>query len=92
VLSVFWRRFTTRAAAASMIVGTASSLVLIYFSPTIQVGLLGAETAPFPLRNPGLVSMPLSFLVAVVVSLAAPEPEAERRFEEVAHRAILGER
>ncbi len=92
VLSVFWRRFTTRAAAASMIVGTASSLVLIYFSPTIQMGLLGAESAPFPLRNPGLVSMPLSFIVAIVVALASPEPEAERRFEEVAHRALLGER
>jgi cation/acetate symporter len=91
VLSVFWRRFTTAGAAASMITGTVASLVLIYFSPTIQVGMLGAESAPFPLRNPGLVSMPLSFLVAIVVSLAAPEAEAERRFEEVAHRAIIGE-
>ena len=91
VLSVFWRRFTTNGAAASMITGTVASLVLIYFSPTVQVGLLGAESAPFPLRNPGLVSMPLSFLVAIVVSLAAPEREAERRFEEVSHRAIIGE-
>ena len=90
VLSVFWRRFTTRAAAASMVSGTLASLVLIYLSPTIQVGLLGEASAPFPLRNPGLVSMPLAFIVAVVVSLASPEPEAERRFEEVAHRAILG--
>ena len=92
VLSVFWRRFTTRAAAASMITGTVASLVLIYFSPTIQIGILGAESAPFPLRNPGLVSMPLSFLVAIAVALASPEAEAERRFEEVAHRALLGER
>ena len=91
VLSVFWRRFTTRAAAASMVTGTVASLVLIYFSPTIQIGLLGEASAPFPLRNPGLVSMPLSFLVAIVVALASPEPEAERRFEEVAHRAILGD-
>ena len=50
VLSVFWRRCTTAGAAASMITGTVASLVLIYFSPTIQVGLLGAESAPFPLR------------------------------------------
>ena len=91
VLSVFWRRFTTRAAAASMVTGTLASLVLIYFSPTIQVGILGAASAPFPLRNPGLVSMPLAFAVAVIVALASPEPEAEARFEEVAHRAILGE-
>jgi cation/acetate symporter len=74
-----------------MITGTVASLVLIYFSPTIQVGLLGAAAAPFPLRNPGLVSMPLAFAVAVIVALASPEPEAEARFEEVAHRAILGD-
>src|SRR5690606_5180909 len=91
VLSVFWRRFTTRAAAASMVAGTVSSLVLIYFSPTIQVNLLGNASAPFPLSNPGLISMPLGFLVAFVVALASPEPEAERRYEEVAHRALIGE-
>jgi cation/acetate symporter len=91
VLSVFWRRFTTRAAAASMVTGTVASLVLIYFSPTIQVDLLGQASAPFPLSNPGLVSMPLAFVVAIVVALASPEPEAARRFEEVAHRALLGE-
>src|SRR3970040_1320245 len=37
VLSISWRRFTTRGAQASMLVGTASALVLIYLSPTIQV-------------------------------------------------------
>ena len=90
VLSVFWRRFTTKAAAASMMTGTVASLVLICLSPTIQIGILGEATAPFPLRNPGLVSMPLSFAVAIVVALASPEPEAERRFDEVAQRAIIG--
>jgi cation/acetate symporter len=91
VLSVFWRRFTTRAATASMVTGTLASLVLIYFSPTIQIDVLGEASAPFPLRNPGLISMPLSFVVAIVVALASPEAEAARRFEEVAHRAIMGE-
>ena len=40
VLSMFWRKFTTRAAQMSMLVGTASSLILIYLSPTIQVDVL----------------------------------------------------
>jgi cation/acetate symporter len=92
VLSIFWRRLTTRGAAWSVITGTVASLLLIYFSPTIQVGLLGAASAPFPLRNPALVSMPLAFLVAVVVSLAAPEPEAQRGFDQLAERVLLGER
>jgi cation/acetate symporter len=92
VLSVFWRRLTTRGAAASIVTGTLASLVLIYFSPTIQIGLLGAATAPFPLRNPALVSMPLAFAVAVAVSLAAPEPSSERGFDDLAERVLLGER
>jgi cation/acetate symporter len=83
VLSIFWRKFTTRAAQMSMLAGTFSSLILIYFSPTIQIDILKNTSAWFPLRNPGLVSIPLSFLVAIVVSSMWPEPEAEARFAEV---------
>jgi cation/acetate symporter len=86
VLSMFWRRFTTRAAQMSMLAGTASSLILIYLSPTIQVDILKNAAASFPLRNPGLVSIPLSFAVAIVVATLWPEPEAEARFAEVEHR------
>ena len=86
VLSMFWRGFTTRAAQMSMLVGTASSLGLIYFSPTIQIDVLKNTTALVPLRNPGLISIPLSFAVAVVVARLWPEPEAQARFQEVEQR------
>jgi cation/acetate symporter len=69
-----------------MLVGTCSSLLLIYLSPTIQIDILKNETAWFPLRNPGLVSIPLSFAVACLVAILSPEPEAEARFAEVEHR------
>ena len=91
VLSIFWARFTTRAAQASMLVGTASALVLIYLSPTVYVTLLGHPSAPFPLTNPGLVTIPLSFAVGIVVSLLFPEPEAERRFHALEHRLHVGD-
>ncbi len=90
VLSVFWRQFTTRGAQASMLVGTASSLLLIYLSPTIQVDILGNPAALFPLRNPGLVSIPLSFAVAVGVALAWPEQAAAAGYDEVEHRVHMG--
>jgi cation/acetate symporter len=90
VLSMFWRRFTTHGAQASMLVGTGASLLLIYLSPTIQVGILGAASAPFPLSNPGLVSIPLSFAVGILVSLASPEPSAEAKFADLEHRLHLG--
>jgi cation/acetate symporter len=90
VLSVFWRRFTTRGAQASMLVGTLSALVLIYLSPTIQMDVLRHAAAPFPLRNPGLVTIPLSFVVGMAVSLLAPERDAVARFAELEERVHLG--
>ena len=90
VLSVFWRRFTTRAAQTSMLVGTASSLLLIYLSPTIQIDILGREDALFPLRNPGLVSIPLAFAVAYFVAIVWPDAEASARFVEVERRVHIG--
>ncbi|MDQ2731096.1 MAG: cation acetate symporter, partial [Armatimonadota bacterium] len=76
-LSIFWSRLTTAGAVSSILVGTFSSLLLIYFSPTIQVEVLkhSASSALFPLNNPGIVSIPLSFVVAIVVSLLTREPE-----------------
>jgi cation/acetate symporter len=90
VLSVFWRGFTTRGAQASIWIGTVSALVLIYFSPTIQVSLLGHASAPFPLKNPGLVTIPLSFLTGMAVSRLFPEPDAADRFTEMEQRVHLG--
>ena len=91
LLSIFWRRFTTRGAQASMLIGTASTLLLIYLSPTVQIDILKGTEAWFPLRNPGLVTIPLSFLAGIVASLVAPEPEADRRFAEVEHRIHFGD-
>jgi cation/acetate symporter len=91
VLSMFWRSFSTRGAQSSMLVGTFSALILIYLSPTIQVGILGHASAPFPLTNPGLVTIPLSFAVGILVSLMTPEHAATSRFEQLEHRLHLGE-
>jgi cation/acetate symporter len=90
VLSVFWRPFTTRGAQASMIVGTLSALLLIFLSPTIQVQTLGKAEAIFPLSNPGLVTIPLSFAVGIVVSKLFPEPAASTAFDAMQRRLHLG--
>jgi cation/acetate symporter len=91
VLSIFWRRATTWGMVGSMVFGTASALVLMYLSPTMQVDILHHDSAWFPLKNPALVTMPLSFLVGVVVSLAAPEPAALDAYDHKERRMILGE-
>ena len=86
LLSMFWRKFTTRAAQMSMLAGTASSLLLIYSVADDSDRYAEKRDRRFPLRNPGLVSIPLSFIVAIGVASLWPEPEAEARFAEVEHR------
>jgi cation/acetate symporter len=90
VLAIFWRRYTTAGAVTSMATGTLVTLALIYLSPTIQVDILAQRSAWFPLKNPALVTLPLSFLAGILVSLLAPEPEAETGFTRLERRTHLG--
>jgi cation/acetate symporter len=85
VLAISWRRLTTHGAVASMVVGTVTTLVMIALSPTMM-----GKDAIVPLKNPGIVTVPLSFLVAIVVSLAKREPEAEQGFDAAYERVHLG--
>jgi cation/acetate symporter len=91
VLSIFWRGFTTRGAQASILCGTISTLLLIYLSPTIQVDLMKHSSAYFPYRNPGLFTIPLSFIVGILTSLAAPEPAAVEGFTRLEQQIHIGE-
>jgi len=90
LLSMLWRRFTTNGAVASMLVGTISALVLIYLSPAIQIDVLKHDSAFFALKNPGLITIPLSFIVGIVVSLIAPERLAQQKFADVEQQIHLG--
>jgi cation/acetate symporter len=91
VLSIFWRGFTTRGAVTAIVTGTLLASVLILGSPTIQIDILQHESAWFPLKNPALVSMPVSFLLAVLVSWLWPEPAARAGYDAKERRMILGE-
>lgn len=99
VLAIMWKRLTTPGAVASILVGTIVTLLLICFSATVQVDVLGKSLADLqdkwwfvPFRNPALLSMPLSFLVAIGVSLSTVETDAEGRFEEMRRRIMFGNR
>jgi cation/acetate symporter len=83
LMSILWRRFTTNGAVASMVTGTLVSLFLIYLSPTIQIDLLKHTEAIFPLKNPGLITIPLSFAVGIIVSLLKSDRQAYAKFAEV---------
>jgi len=100
VLSLFWRRFNTRGAVIGLGTGLAASILLIVLSPSIMgvdaAGVTGAarhliQSPPiFPLENPGILSIPLGFLGAVLGTLSGREPQAEERYDELLVRASTG--
>ena len=73
-----------------MIVGTVSTLALIALSPAVQVDLLGNASAVFPLKNPALVTIPLSFIVGVVGSLLRPNQLEREKYDQIQGRVLMG--
>ncbi|MBZ5736337.1 cation acetate symporter [Nocardioides sp. TRM66260-LWL] len=101
VLNMFWRRFNTRGAVWSIYGGLISSIGLVVFSPVmsgkgvvngVNQSLLPAtiDISWFPLENPGLVSIPLAFVLGIVGSLLSREPAAEEAFTKLEVRALTG--
>jgi cation/acetate symporter len=90
LLSIVWKKLTTAGAVWAIIVGSVSATVFIILSPTVWVAVLGNKVAIFPLKNPAIFSMSLAFIVAIVVSLLAPDKEAEAKFEDEQIRTFLG--
>ncbi len=90
LLSIVWRRFSTAGAVASIATGTALSVGMIVGGEAVWVRILGHAQPLVGLANPCIVSMPAAFAAAILVSLAAPDPEAQERFDAEQLRTYLG--
>ncbi|WP_336651499.1 MULTISPECIES: solute symporter family protein [unclassified Leucobacter] len=93
--SLFWSRFTTRGAVWSMVGGLLSAVLLIAFSPVVSgdpAAMLGdgVDFAIFPLKNPGIVSIPLGFLLGWLGSITDPGRESKQLAAEMEVRALTG--
>lgn len=76
VMMLFWKKTTAKGITSSIIVGIVAALGLILLSPSMYVRYgLDPDTALVPFSNPGLISIPLSFLTLVVVSLMTQKKE-----------------
>jgi cation/acetate symporter len=95
--TLYWPRFTTTGALLSIWGGMITALVLVAFSPEVS----GTPTslfpdhdfAWFPLANPGMVSIPVSFLLGAVGTWLGGrrrDPDAARRHAEMEVRALTG--
>jgi len=85
IMLLFWSKTTAKGIAWSIGVGMVSALGIILTSPSmyVQYGMEKAS-ALHSLDNPGIISIPLSFLVLVVVSLMTQKPGQEEVAEATA--------
>ena len=76
IMILFWKKTTAKGIAASIVTGMVSAIGIIMFSPSMYEKFgLDPLTAPVPLDNPGIFSIPLSFAVLVLVSLFTQKKE-----------------
>lgn len=70
IMLLFWKGTTARGIVASILVGIVTAVGMILLSPAMfeRYGL-SQTAAPIPFDNPGIISIPLSFITLVVVSL-----------------------
>jgi len=94
IYSLYWRRFNTRGALWSMYGGLISCIVLIIFSPAVSgtktAMLPGMDFHWFPLSNPGIVSIPLAFILGIVGTLSSRDTGDPELNAEMEVRSLTG--
>ena len=100
--TLFWKRFNTSGALWSIYGGLGITVLLIVFSPVVSGKPVNATTgrspsmlqdvnfAWFPLDNPGLVSIPLSFLLGYLGTVLSKEKADKGKFAEMEVRSLTG--
>ncbi len=79
MLVLYWPRLTTAGALAGGLVGLVGSVTLIVLSPAVWVKLFHFPAPVFPSDYPALVTAPLAFATAVLVSLWSANSVADNR-------------
>ncbi len=103
IYSLFWKRFNTAGALWSMYGGLVSAIVLIVFSPVVSgkvdpvtgdslsmIRDTAVDFAIFPLSNPGIISIPLGFLLGALGTILSKEKPDLERFAQMEVRSLTG--
>ncbi|MCQ9353353.1 cation acetate symporter [Corynebacterium sp. 153RC1] len=92
--SLYWKRFNTAGAVASMYAGLGAALILIIFSPAVSGTptsmLPNVDFAFFPLKSPGIVSIPLAFLAGAVFTFLGKPDNLDDLQAEMEVRSLTG--
>jgi cation/acetate symporter len=104
IYSLFWKRFNTSGALWSIYGGLISTIVLIIFSPVVSgkpadpvTGLSKSMISNpaidfhwFPLDNPGIVTIPLAFVLGIVGTYLSKEQSHPEKYAEMEVRSLTG--
>ncbi|WP_434588362.1 solute symporter family protein [Streptomyces sp. A5-4] len=92
--SLFWKKFTTQGALWSIYGGLASSVTLVLFSPVVSGKASsmfpGVDFAWFPLENPGLISIPLGFLLGWLGAVLSKDDVDKDKYAELEVKSLTG--
>jgi cation/acetate symporter len=103
IYTLFWRKFTTQGALWSIYGGLIICIGLIIFSPVVSGAPIVEATGKspslfqppvdfhwFPLNNPGLISIPLSFFLGWLGTKLSKEQPDLAKGDELEVRALTG--
>ncbi|MEV4597344.1 cation acetate symporter [Amycolatopsis sp. NPDC049253] len=92
--SLFWKRFNTTGTLWSIYGGLAACLVLVLFSPVVSGAadsiFKSVDFHWFPLKNPGLVSIPFSFLCGFIGTMVGRSKADGAKHAEMEVRSLTG--
>ncbi len=96
LMTMFWKKFNTRGAVWAIYGGLGMALLLLILSPNFTGAgnsLIGLETGfdinYFPLRNPGLISIPFGFLMGWLGTITSSERNIAK-YAELEVRSLTG--
>lgn len=85
LLSMYWRKLTTRGAVIGGSLGLLTALVLVVIGPTVWVDALHYEKAIFPFKYPAIFSVSVAFIGIWLFSIT--DKSANAKAEEAAFDA-----
>jgi cation/acetate symporter len=92
--SLFWKRFTTQGALWSIYGGLFTAVFLVLFSTVVSGEptsmFPGVDFHWFPLRNPGIISIPVGFLLGWLGTLLSKEEPDTGKYAELEVRSLTG--
>ena len=92
--SLFWKRFNTSGALWSIYGGLIVTITLIVLSPAVSGSptsmFKNADFALFPLSNPGIVSIPVAFLLGYIGTILSKEKADPVKQAEMEVRSLTG--